>query len=107
MNPDTVQSQQDDMSDVEENDGEAAAVKERGRMEEEKEYEDGENEDEQNEAQTEDVEGQKTMYTICSIVVDLIIKRGRYGIPLFDLILPQCCTCFKSGLRWFFLCSKV
>jgi len=78
VNPETVQSQQDDMSDMEENDGEAAAVKELGRMEEEKEYEDGENEDEQNETQTEDVEGQKNMYTICNVVADPIFKRGSH-----------------------------
>ena len=80
VNPETVQSQQDDMSDVEENDGEAAAVKERGRMEEEKEYEDGENEDEQNETQTEDVEGEITMYTICIVVADPIFKRGSHSL---------------------------
>lgn len=80
VNPETVQSQQDDMSDVEENDGEAAAVKERGRMEEEKEYEDGENEDEQNETQTEDVEGEITMYIICIVVADPIFKRGSHSL---------------------------
>jgi hypothetical protein len=55
-------------------------VKERGRMEEEKEYEDGENEDEQNETQTEDVEGEITMYIICIVVADPIFKRGSHSL---------------------------
>lgn len=57
VNHDATQAQQEDLSDAEEDDGDAVAVKERGRMEEEKEYEDGEEgEDEGNKTQAEDVD---------------------------------------------------
>ena len=63
MNHDAATALQEDLSDIEEDDGDAVAVKERGRMEEEKEYEDGEEgEDEENKTQAEDIDGKKSCY---------------------------------------------
>lgn len=66
-----VEVAREEMSDVEENDGDAVAMKELGKMDEEKEYEDGEkgeDENEQDKTQSEDVEGKSKK--ICGCYID-------------------------------------